>query len=523
MTFSSPLLFAGAFLALAIYRFIIQPLYTHPLRSVPGPTFYALTRWRLAWEDLQSRRTRTIHALHRQYGSAVRIGPNEVHFNSLSALKKIYGPGSPFGRTSFYRMFDAYGEQNLFTFHSSKQHGERKKLLANVYSKSNILKGRASGLVSEKVQQYLDWISSTEGKPEEIFKSLHYYSLDSITAFIYGPSDGGTSSMKGNASHQALLDDIINPSRRRLTWCAVHFPRLVKWLYTRTGLTARLVTPFLPMQKPTTYTGIRAHALAASQGAKGTKFEKSAGDEEQTILGRLYHLQSLASQSKALTDLQIASECADHFLAGIDTTSDTLMFMLWALSRPQNSAFQQKLMEESLTIPAEDLDVHGNPTVEAADKLPYLNAVINETLRLYAPLPGSEARSADMDVVVDGYLIPAGSIVNMAPYSLHRNAAVFEDPLSWNPDRWLVKDAEKLAEMKRWFWPFSSGGRMCIGMHLATAEMAVVPAIYRKYSTSIAPGFEAKSPGIVSRVEVFGDESFDETEEHTCWINFVPT
>jgi cytochrome P450 len=62
---------------------------------------------------------------------------------------------------------------------------------------------------------------------------------------------------------------------------------------------------------------------------------------------------------------------------------------------------------------------------------------------------------------------------------------------------------------------------MCIGMHLAMAEMvALVPALYRRYRTSIKPGFEGKAPGIVSRFEVFSDEMFEHTEEHTCWIRF---
>lgn len=62
---------------------------------------------------------------------------------------------------------------------------------------------------------------------------------------------------------------------------------------------------------------------------------------------------------------------------------------------------------------------------------------------------------------------------------------------------------------------------MCIGMHLAMAEMvALVPAIYRKYRTSIKPRFEGIAPGITSRFEVFSDETFESTEEHECWIRF---
>lgn len=466
MMLASPYSLFGIALAITVFRYVIHPLFLHPLAPIPGPPLYALSKWRLAYEDWCARRTSTIHSLHQQYGPVIRIGPNEIHFNSLAALKKIYGPGSPFGRTCFYRMFDVYGEQNLFTFHSSKLHGERKKLLANAYSKSSILHGRAAKLVSSKVQQFLSLICEREGKPEEIFTALHYYSLDSITHFLYGTEHGGTSAMSSNATHRALLNDIFSPSRRKLTWYAVHFPLLTKWLYTRTGLLDSLVSPFLPMQKPSTYTGIRAHALSSSQSYKKSMCEKSDDGSEPSILARLYNIQSQsqASNSAALTDLQIASEVADHFLAGIDTTSDTLMFLIWALSLPQNSTIQSKLIAEAVSIQASDLDSNGNPTVEAADKLPYLNAVIQETLRLYAPLPASEPRSADIDVEVDGYTISAGTVVGMSPYSLHRNPEVFDDPLRFNPERWLVKDTDKLAEMKRWFWAFSSGGRMCIGM-----------------------------------------------------------
>lgn len=106
--------------------------------------------------------------------------------------------------------------------------------------------------------------------------------------------------------------------------------------------------------------------------------------------------------------------------------------------------------------------VDGLPTPEACDKLPHLDAVIKETLRLYAPLPASEPRAHPQDVTIDGLLIPAGTAVSMAPFNLHRNPKVHREPLKFDPDRWL-SSGQELAEMK-WFWPFSSGGRMCIGI-----------------------------------------------------------
>lgn len=93
-----------------------------PLAKVPGPKSFALNKWRLAYEDWLGTRTRTILRLHEVYGAAVRIGPREISFNSLSALRKIYGAGNKFQRTSFYHMFDAYGRQNMFSLSSVKDH-----------------------------------------------------------------------------------------------------------------------------------------------------------------------------------------------------------------------------------------------------------------------------------------------------------------------------------------------------------------------------------------------------------------
>jgi cytochrome P450 len=420
-----------ALLLLVVHRFVIKSLYLNELSNIPGPKLYAITKWRLALEDWRGLRTQTIDALHKQYGPIIRIGPNEIHCNSLTALKTIYGAGSGFERTSFYSMFDVYGRQNLFTFASTKAHGDRKKLVANGYAKSVVMRSWAADLVKKKVSQYLELIEMRGTEPHEIFSSLHYFSIDSITHFLYGSKHGGTTALTPRALDQGLLNDILDPARRQLSWFAVHLPSLTKWLYSRSGYMERIIQPLLPMQKPATYTGIRAHALRAVAGS--------------------------------LDSLDIASECADHLLAGIDTTADSLMFLIWAISRPQNAHIQRHLIDELHSLPTEVFE-QGVPGLHVVDSLPYLNAVIRETLRLYNPLPASEPRSIGMDRVIDGFQIPAGTVVNMSPYSLHRHANVFEDPLRFHPERWLNSSPDKLVEMNRWFWAFSSGGRMCIGL-----------------------------------------------------------
>jgi len=110
-----------------------------PLRPIPGPVLYRLTKWRLAYVEWCSNRTRTVHKLHKKYGPVVCVGPNEISFASLTARKQIYGAGSGFDRSNFYRLFDVYGRPNLFSFGPVKLHAERKKMLHHEYSKTQIL------------------------------------------------------------------------------------------------------------------------------------------------------------------------------------------------------------------------------------------------------------------------------------------------------------------------------------------------------------------------------------------------
>ncbi|KXJ87268.1 putative benzoate 4-monooxygenase cytochrome P450 [Microdochium bolleyi] len=508
--------------ALGVVYYVLVPL-TSPLRHIPGPKSYATTKWRLALDDWRGTRTRDIHALHGEYGTAVRVGPNEVSFSSLSALRTIYGAGSGFERTEFYRIFDVYGRQNLFTFADTRRHADRKKILAHAYSKSVILSpaAPAKAVVERNAKSFLRLIETEPELASEIFHSLHWFSLDSITGFLYGEGHGGTHALKGDEYDRAMLDDILDPARRKLIWGLMHVKTYTRWLYSQTGALEKAVSALglLPMKKPASYTAIRAHALKS-----WTEFEvdvktQASAREDASIMQKLYK-HSTSGKEPRMDGLDIASEAADHFLAGIDTTSDTLMFAFWVLSLPENKKYQDMLIAEVDELNADSCNDEGIPTVQAVDKLPFLDAVIKETLRLYAPLPASEPRSLPTDATIDGYHIPAGTVVHMSPYTLHRNAEVFPQPLEFRPERWLGELGD-LAEVKKWFWAFSSGGRMCIGLHLAMAEMTtLIATVYRKYTTSVQERQKGLSPGITSRVEVFYDERFADITEHACYIDF---
>lgn len=441
----------------SVLHYLYTTLISSPLARIPGPKSFALTKLYLAREDYNGTRTRKLNTFHKQYGPVVRIGPNEVTFNSTSALRAIYGAGSGFERTEFYRMFEAYGRKNMFSFTGVKEHGERKKMFAHAYAKSVMLRGENAAMIEGKVKLFLELLER-EGHESEIFSTLHYFSLDNITKFLYGRF-GRTACLEGVEKDRALISDIVDISRRTLTWYTVHFPGFTKWLYSRTGIMACVARRFYPMREPTTYTGIRLHAMKACQDF--SKAPLSERNSESALIAKLWNYHR-SQKENGIENLDIAAECADHLLAGIDTTSDTLMFLIWSLSRPQHRKFQERLIQEVRAITEDGLNADGVPRAEICDRLPYVDAVIKETLRLYAPLPGSEPRSLPKTATIDGFVIPARTVVSISPYALHRNPDIFKDPLAFNPERWL--DSQGSAEMKKWFWAFSSGGRMCIGM-----------------------------------------------------------
>ncbi|KAI1268309.1 cytochrome P450 [Xylariaceae sp. FL1019] len=171
--------------------------------------------------------------------------------------------------------------------------------------------------------------------------------------------------------------------------------------------------------------------------------------------------------------LDMAAECLDHMAAGIDTTGDALCFLMWEISQPRSMHVQHRLREEFRVYP--DIPF---------DKLPYLDAVVHEGLRCFPAIPMSLPRYVPKNGrIIDGYFLPEGTIVSSQAYSAHHvDRAVFPDPDLFNPERWLEEKGE--LDRKRLFFAFASGGRGCIGKHLALAEMKILLRdVYRRFTT----------------------------------------
>lgn len=178
---------------------------------------------------------------------------------------------------------------------------------------------------------------------------------------------------------------------------------------------------------------------------------QAAAREDPSDFTLLARLRSKLGDALGTDD--IAAECLDHMVAGIDTTGDVLCFLMWELSQPRSAGVQAAMREEMRRL-------HDAPTL---DGLPYLDAVVHEGLRCFPAIPMSLPRLAPPGgSIVDGVPVPEGTVVSCQAYSVQRlNDGVFPEPDRFDPSRWM--QAEGDAERKRHLFAFSHGGRGCVG------------------------------------------------------------
>ena len=170
----------------------------------------------------------------------------------------------------------------------------------------------------------------------------------------------------------------------------------------------------------------------------------------------------LEEKSGDLDNIDMAAECLDHMVAGIDTTGDTLCFLMWELSQPRSLHLQRRLTEELL----QNSDA-------GIDQLPFLDAVLNEGLRCYPAIPMSLPRLVPAGGrTIDGYHIPQNTVVSCQSYSVHKtNTDVYPEPERFHPDRWL--EAQGDADRRRLMFSFSNGGRGCVGRQYVLLPLAL--------------------------------------------------
>jgi cytochrome P450 len=163
----------------------------------------------------------------------------------------------------------------------------------------------------------------------------------------------------------------------------------------------------------------------------------------------------------AMTDPQIHDELFTLLVAGHETTAIALAWAMYWLHRNPDTLARLR---------GELADLGDDPDPEAVARLPYLEAVCNEALRLYPIIP-LVPRTVVKPMQLGPYTIPAGSYVGFCPAIVHTNPDLYPEPHAFKPERWLTRKYTPFE-----FIPFGGGIRRCIGAAFALYEMKLVLA-----------------------------------------------
>ena len=182
---------------------------------------------------------------------------------------------------------------------------------------------------------------------------------------------------------------------------------------------------------------------------------------------------------------QLRDEVSTLILAGHETTAVSLFWACYIAARLPEQ--QERLADEAASADLEAPD--------AVSRLPFTRAFLDETLRLYPPayLIVREAQAADE---IAGRAVPAGTIVSISPWVLHRHHAHWRDPGRFDPQRFLpgATPPDRMV-----YLPFGAGPRICVGAQFALSEGVLVLArLLRRYRLALIGRPDVQPRGLIT-------------------------
>ncbi|MBZ6075253.1 cytochrome P450 [Microvirga puerhi] len=186
---------------------------------------------------------------------------------------------------------------------------------------------------------------------------------------------------------------------------------------------------------------------------------------------------------RGLSDEDVRANIVTFIGAGHETTANALSWSLYLLSQDPKSRAR---IEEEVDRVLGD----GPIMFDHLERLVFTRAVLDETLRLYPPAPYL-SRAAIAEDRIGSLPIPAGSVVTVAPYVLHRHRGLWEAPDAFNPERFLPENRDRIDRFA--YLPFGAGPRVCIGASFALQEATIVLAsVVRAVRLDLMPGHEVR-------------------------------
>ncbi|KAJ5121320.1 cytochrome P450 family protein [Penicillium bovifimosum] len=443
--------------------FILYVLYVRflgPLAQIPGPFAASVSRLWMVQHSDKGDLHRVMLNLHEKHGKLVRVGPKEVSVADLAAIKAIYGAGTKFRKSDWYSVWQGRRKFDLFAERDEGIHGTQRRLVNNIYSMTS-LKEFEPGV--EKILESFMQCMSRHGSDAVINlgKWLQLFAFDVIGQITFSKTFG----FLENGTDSGAFSQIEN-ALRSAAWVGQ-----VPWLYWIHDY----LTPIIGSHLAITARHGKLRQIAAGEVTS----RKGINGEQHDILAKLYDVQTKKEQQ--MSDDDILSMAASNVFAGSDTTAISLRSIIYYLLK--NPRCLSKLMDE-----IDDRQKQGKLSdpvkLDEADEMPYLQACMYEALRLHPAVGMSLPRVVPKEgIVINGCFLPGGTTVGVNPWVVHRDQSVFgEDVETFRPERWLVGDN---GNMKRFFFAFGGGARVCIGKNISWMEMSkMIPTFFNRFEVA---------------------------------------
>ncbi|KAL6230900.1 hypothetical protein BDW75DRAFT_248259 [Aspergillus navahoensis] len=450
--------------AAAIYVVLfLWRLVSSPLRDVPGPLLARFTDawyfWKVRRGDFQQQNQQ----LHKDYGVIVRYGPNRYSLSHPEAAKAIYGHKTTFPKSRWYSAFGQIHEWTLFSDDDANQHAQNRKQYQSMYSMSSLL--TYEPFVDECISIFRQRLAELANAQlcTNMGHWMQCYAFDVIGLMTYSKRIGFLDRGDDIGGVMGALEDMVYYSSLAGLVPSLHpyIFRCKNWLAGKKGFGRGYVIDFTRERV--------AEKQAKPQVGPVDGMEDTDLPQKVDFLAKFYSKHIKTPDS--FTAYHVIAGCTHNMIAGSDTTGITLSACLYYLLKyPQSFA---KLRAE-----VDRLRSDGRTTREVSfresQEMPYLQAVIKETLRLHPAtgLPLERVVPKGGATICDKFF-PEGTIIGVNTWVEHRNPDIWgADADEFKPERWTIDDTDKLSFMNRHWMPFGMGSRTCLGRHISMLEIS---------------------------------------------------
>ncbi|KAM6539468.1 hypothetical protein FALCPG4_001268 [Fusarium falciforme] len=320
-------------------------------------------------------------------------------------------------------------------------HARYRRILSHAFSNSALKEQEA--IVQKYMALLIDGLRDSGDKADDnivdLVKWYNFLTFDIIADLSFGSAFGCLE--KGEEKYVAMINNMLQAGAQGR----------VKYLQPMLGTISTVL-------------GLQAITISALKAIP--QFIKFTHDRVQQRLDSEVDRPDFVSQilryqnveSKGMSRKELDMNCIQFLIAGSETSSTALAGITFLLCK--NPKYLDELTKEIRN----KFSAQDEITFASTRDIPLLNAVIEEGLRLYPPVPLGFPRLVPKGgATVDGFHLPANFAANLSP----RN---FVDPESFCPERWM-NDPRYAKDVKSVFQPFSFGPRVCIGKHLAYTEI----------------------------------------------------